>query len=206
MEKTSIYNAGRSVPAEAIKKITAGAYGKAGLSDINPQWRIEKMTELFGACGIGWTWTPEEVRFEENLCLAHITVRYKPDPAGEWSEPVHGYGGTVMGKMNDDSDVLKSTMTDAVSNALRYLGIGADVWFKPGRKAEENQFDTKYSAPPPPAQERKITAAQIAQMEELFPPERLENMLKVYKLNRIEDMSESKAKMVIALGMKEAKE
>lgn len=210
MDNMRIYNAGRSVPDGAVKKITGGAYGKAGLSDINPQWRIEKMTELFGPCGIGWTWQPEEIRMEDGLCLAHVTVRYKLDEKSEFSEPVHGYGGTVMcrvnaetGKKSDDSDVLKSTFTDAVSNALRYLGIGADVWYKPGRDAGKNQFDTKYSAPPPQNQQPEklepvmATPEQIKAIAELYPPERIEAMLKFYRANDTSELTREVANTVI---------
>ena len=47
-----IYNQVRSVPAEAITPITGGPM--KGKSNINPQWRLEKLTELFGPAGIGW--------------------------------------------------------------------------------------------------------------------------------------------------------
>lgn len=206
MDNMQIYNAGRAVPPGAVKKITGGSYGKAGLSDINPQWRIEKMTELFGPCGIGWTWNPEEYRLEEGVCFAHVTVRYLDTETGAFSEPVHGFGGTPMGKMTDDSDVLKSTFTDAVSNALRYIGIGADVWYKPGREASSNQFDTKYSAPPSKPVQANLamaTAEQLAQIIHLFTTERIEAMLKVYKLRELSELTEAQARMILAKRKKE---
>ena len=144
-DKMSIYNAARGVPANAIKKITGGAYGAAGLSDVNHQWRIERMTEIFGAVGDGWVWEPIEQWVENGVHYAHVAVQYKKAD-GEYSLPVHGYGGTKVGG-KDDSDLLKSSMTDALSNALRYLGVGADVWYSAGKSAEQNQFDTKYSSP-----------------------------------------------------------
>lgn len=202
MDNMRIYNAGRAVPPGAVKKITAGAYGKAGLSDINPQWRIEKMTELFGPCGIGWTWQPEDIRMEDGLCLAHVTVRYREESGGAFSEPVHGYGGTVMGRMNDDSDVLKSTFTDAVSNALRYIGIGADVWYKPGREATENQFDTKYSAPPKQSTVKPATAEQLRQIKELFTQERIAKMLTFYKVPDTAALTAAQAKLIISKELK----
>lgn len=202
MDKMHIYNAGRSIPQGAVKKITGGAYGKAGLSDINPQWRIEKMTELFGPCGVGWIWVPIDVWISENVCYAHITVQYRTED-GEFSHPVHGYGGTVMGRMSDDSDVYKSTCTDAVSNALRYLGIGADVWYKPGNTADQNQFDTKYSAPPrqqneqPPSAPANATPEQLKIIGEIFPPERIEAMLKHYKVPDTAALTKAQADMLI---------
>lgn len=141
-----IYNAARTVPDGAKKPIKGGAYGAAGLTDINPQYRIERMTVLFGACGDGWKWEPVEFWEANGVCYAHVTVMYLMDD-GEWSAPVHGYGGTKIGG-KDDSDLYKSTITDAVGNALRYLGIGADVWYKSSNPPEKNQFDGKHSAPP----------------------------------------------------------
>ena len=46
------YSKLRSVPEGALKKIGAGRL--QGMSDINPSWRIQVMTETFGPCGIGW--------------------------------------------------------------------------------------------------------------------------------------------------------
>lgn len=198
MENMTIYNAARSVPNGAVKKINAGAYGKAGLSDINPQWRIEKMTELFGACGDGWTWEPVEVWTDNGFCYAHIVVKYLTE-GGEYSNPIHGYGGTVMGRM-DDSDLYKSTITDAVSNALRYLGIGADIWYKPGNTSDQNQFDTKYSAPP---QIQTATEEQLEKIKSIFSPERIAAMLKHYRVADASELTQAQAAMVIKARMKE---
>lgn len=205
MDNMQIYNAGRSVPTGAVKKITGGAYGAAGLSDINPQWRLEKMTEIFGPCGIGWTWTPEDYHIENGYCFAHVTVRYRVHPERGFSEPIHGYGGTLLGK-KDDSDVLKSTFTDAISNALRYLGIGADVWYKAGRDASGNQFDSKYSAPPvklDAAQPDTATPEQVAAINAMFPPIRISAMLKHYKVTDVAQLTKAQADMAIRTRQRE---
>ena len=149
MSNMDYYSAARVVPDNAVKPISGGTYGSAGLSDINTQWRIERMTEIFGPIGVGWAWEPVELRTENGVCYAHITLRYKTGDG--WSEPIHGYGGTkVSGR--DDSDLVKSTITDALGNAMRYVGIGADVWYKPQHRREQNRFDSKYSQPDPDPQ------------------------------------------------------
>jgi hypothetical protein len=51
-ENLKIYNAVRECPKEALKPISAGRL--KGKSDINPMWRIKKLTELYGPAGIGW--------------------------------------------------------------------------------------------------------------------------------------------------------
>lgn len=206
-----IYNAARSVPADAVKPIKGGAYGAAGLSDINPQWRIEEMTRLFGPIGIGWVCEPIEEKFENGHLYARIAVRYKGEN-GAWSEPVYGNGGTKLsGK--DDSDVYKSTITDAISNALRYLGIGADVWYEPGSKC--NQFDTKYSTvPEEPAKQQSvpterpnaITQEQLSYIAANFTPERIEAMLRYYRVPSTDMLTYTEAEMVIRKRKKELME
>ncbi len=52
MDGLEIYNKVREVPEKAKKSITAGRL--KGMTDINPMWRIKKLTEEFGPCGIGW--------------------------------------------------------------------------------------------------------------------------------------------------------
>lgn len=163
----AIYSAVRSAPQSAVKPIKGGSYGAAGLSDINPQWRIERMTELFGPVGTGWTWEPVEVFEREGVLYGHVVVTYT-DAQGKVSKPIHGYGGTKFGG-RDDSDIYKSTMTDAVSNALRYLGVGADVWYKPDRPGDQQQYDTKYSAPPQMVE--TITDAQREAILQLVSPD-----------------------------------
>lgn len=52
MDKMTIYESARVVPKEARKSIGGGRL--KGMTDINPMWRVKKLTELFGPAGIGW--------------------------------------------------------------------------------------------------------------------------------------------------------
>ena len=52
MDNMRYYNAGREVPDAAKRTIKGGKLN--GFTDINPMWRIQKLTELFGVCGVGW--------------------------------------------------------------------------------------------------------------------------------------------------------
>ena len=49
------YNQGRSVPTDALKEIRAGRL--KGMTDINPMWRMKRLTEIFGPVGFGWKYT-----------------------------------------------------------------------------------------------------------------------------------------------------
>ena len=140
----SIYERMRSVPAEAKKAIEAGRL--KGKSDINPMWRIKKLTEVFGPVGFGWytevikTWT----EVDENSDVAvfvDINLFVKKD--GEWSKPIFGNGGNRLISNEKkyengqpvyipylDDDAYKKAYTDAISVAAKALGVGADVYFE----------------------------------------------------------------------------
>ena len=97
MENTKIYAAARECPQSALRKITAGRL--KGKSDINPMWRIQKLTELFGPCGIGWyyditkQWT-EKGYGEEICCFCDIDLYIWVNDT--WSRPVKGTGGSML--------------------------------------------------------------------------------------------------------------
>ena len=55
MENLKIYNQVRAVPTEAQREIKGGRL--AGYTDINPMWRIKKLTELYGPL-----WSRLEIR------------------------------------------------------------------------------------------------------------------------------------------------
>lgn len=52
IDNLKIYNLLATTPNEARKEIGAGRL--KGMTDINPMWRIKKLTETFGMCGVGW--------------------------------------------------------------------------------------------------------------------------------------------------------
>ena len=140
----SIYESVREVPKEAKKEIEAGRL--KGKHDINPMWRIKKLTEVFGPAGFGWyteiirTWT-ETSESGEMAVFVDINLFVKKD--GEWSRPIFGNGGnklianekkyengqTVYIPYLDD-DAYKKAYTDAISVAAKALGVGADVYFE----------------------------------------------------------------------------
>ena len=51
-DNLEFYNKLKDVPDRAKKTIGAGRL--KGMTDINPMWRIEKLTEIFGPVGLGW--------------------------------------------------------------------------------------------------------------------------------------------------------
>ena len=142
MEKMEIYDRVRSVPVEAKKAISAGRL--KGMTDINPMWRIKKLTEEFGPCGIGW-WTKVTDRWTETIgdeTCAFVDLELYVKVGNEWSKPITGSGGSKLATKERSGiyvsdECYKMAETDALSVACKKLGIGADVYFSADR--------TKYS-------------------------------------------------------------
>ena len=135
---TRIYNELREVPSNALKPITDGRL--KGKSDINTQWRIKRLTELFGPQGFGWRYDLLEERIERAdeynaAAFVRINLFVKHPDTGEWSAAIPGTGGNVFkrmensGKVYVDDDCFKKALSDAIGTAARGLGLAADVYF-----------------------------------------------------------------------------
>lgn len=145
------WNAMARPPATALKTIRGGRL--QGMTDVNPQWRYQAMTEQYGPCGSGWKYAIDRLWTEagcdgEVLAFAQVSVRTRETDEHAWSEPVIGVGGNHMivkeskGLRNND-ECWKMAITDALSVALKMLGVAADIY--------AGLWDgTKYAAPPPP--------------------------------------------------------
>lgn len=137
-------------PKDAVTPIKGGSKGAAKLSSIKPQWRIEKMTEIYGEYGVGWYYEEEEVTHPiPNTGYTEVfsTVRlYVRTPDGkDWRPPAVGKGQahlvseTQRGLFVDD-EARKKGRTDALGDAMKCYGVAADVYM--GRSAEN---DDKYA-------------------------------------------------------------
>lgn len=122
------------------KPITGKRFGGTA---INPTYCYQKMTERFGPCGIGWKFevtkrTVHEAP-ESQLMLfvdvaLYISLGYKNGMPAEmaWSDAIPGVGGNMIfdkqakGLFLDDEAYKKAT-TDALTNAMKFLGMSADI-------------------------------------------------------------------------------
>jgi len=144
----AIYERARLVPESAIKPIVNGRL--KGKSDINPVYRIKRMTEIFGPCGFGWRYTIVKQWLENYLqevkAFTVINLYIKMD--GEWSEPIPGVGGASFVSVEKsgqyvNDECFKMSLTDALSVAMKALGIAADIYYaKDGKNL--NPGDSKY--------------------------------------------------------------
>jgi len=144
-DNLSIYNKVRSVPQTALKTIGAGRL--KGMSDVNPVWRILAMTDTFGVCGIGWKyeitkqWTETFGNEVKGFCNINLYVKVD----GEWSDAIPGTGGSSFVTMERNGayvsdEVYKMALTDALSVAMKSLGVAADIYFAKGA-----DLGTKYA-------------------------------------------------------------
>ena len=152
----------RQPPVQALKKITGGRLN--GMTDINPQWRLQAMTEVFGPCGIGWKyeidrqWT-EPASEDQVMAFCNVNL-YILDPNSSesmaWGAPIPGTGGSMMitkerSGLHSSDECWKMALTDALSVAMKALGMAADIYL--------GAFDgSKYLRKAPEKQEAKQAA------------------------------------------------
>ena len=155
MEKLETYEKLRTVPKEAQKQFNNGKFSG---TDINPMWRIKKMTEVFGMCGIGWyveVVNREMIKADngEQSAFVSVNLYIKDEKSGEWSKPIYGEGGNSYEKVTRNGisvsdEAFKMAYTDAISNATKMLGLGADIWFANDKTkyTEERTIQTNFAA------------------------------------------------------------
>lgn len=154
------YEAARSVPQDAQKAIQAGRL--KGMTDVNPMYRIKRLTEIFGPCGLGWWYEIKDERIVDDeltgqrAAFVDIDLYYKDPATGEESHAIPGTGGAsfVAKERNGlylSDECFKMALTDAISVAAKALGVAADVYWAKDR--------TKYSAAPAPGGEPPRTGS-----------------------------------------------
>lgn len=151
MNNLDIYNALKTPPKEALKTIAAGRL--KGMTDIKPQWRIKAMTEQFGPCGIGWYTDNIEFNYQktdggEVVCNCRLNLFIKVD--GEWSKPIFGTGGSKLvaqesTKLYVSDEAEKMAMTDALSVAMKAIGVAGDIYL--GYSDSKYEPNTQNEAP-----------------------------------------------------------
>lgn len=193
MENMEIYTRVMETPKTALKPISAGRL--KGMSDINPMYRIQKLTETFGPCGFGWKYTITNKEIMdgangEKIAIVDIDLYVKWN--GEWSEAIPGTGGSsfIANERNGaytSDECYKMALTDALSVACKALGIGADVYWTAGHTKYDEPRQTAQNRPQQ-AQSRANTPAQpqsLAQSAQqlLSPRQRLNQLLQARNID-----------------------
>ena len=178
-----IYNQMKEVPKEAQKEIIGGRL--KGMTDINPMWRIQKLTEVYGTCGIGWKYHIEKMWIEQgsdNQQAAFCNISLYVKENGEWSDAIEGTGGSgfVVNERNGaytNDEAFKMALTDAISVSCKALGMGANVYWTGGR----TKYDVGFDDVPPKKPIDKLKADIDKFTEEPEAPKEPEVICKVCK-------------------------
>ena len=118
---------------KAVKPITGKQY--QGNSP-KPYWVVERLTEEFGPCGIGWGFTiinqcMERLAENEVLHVAHLRfwyvlsgVRGELEQIGQTKAVYEKSKGGLM----IDEDAPKKSVTDALVKCASYIGFAGDIF------------------------------------------------------------------------------
>ena len=144
MDNMSIYSQLRNTPPEARKPIESGRL--KGFTDVNPAWRIKRLTEVFGACGFGWKYEIADMNINDGANgekKAFVTINLYVKQGDEWSAPIPGLGGSSFvakekNGMHTSDECFKMALSDAIGTACKALGMSHDIFFEKDR--------TKYSS------------------------------------------------------------
>ena len=149
-KQTSIelFRAQARPPQEALKTIEFGRL--KGKSDINPQWRIEALTETYGLYGVGWFVQIKDTNMvdlpetQEKMLFLTLELYVRdwsiPDEY-KWFGPALGIGGDYIivrdkNGVHGNDEAYAMAMTDALGKAAKLFGIANDIY--------RGKFDSKY--------------------------------------------------------------
>jgi len=149
-ENMRIWDAlGKTDPAHTKQFTRAGGFKGTA---VKPMWANKQMTEFFGPCGIGWGMTEPTFNIEpaDRELMVFCTAGLWYMQNGVKCGPVYGVGGDKVlsqvalkdnkgNKIFDteagtwktysqtDDEAFKKSYTDALSNAMKFIGVAADV-------------------------------------------------------------------------------
>ncbi len=122
-ENLKLWDSVSRVPKEHLKPFNNGRF--AGTA-IKPMFFIKTMTEQFGVCGQGWFIDKPEFQLvdagESKLVYSTVAVWV------QGGQRVYGIGGDwAVRNGKGEDEAFKKAYTDALTNALVKLGVGADI-------------------------------------------------------------------------------
>lgn len=198
----------KTPPDTALKSITGGRL--RGFSDINPQWRYEALTELFGPCGKGWkyhikSWSRFEDPEGQQLIVVDIDFYYTYIDKGQklWSDTIPAYGSALLiaketDKMHFNDEAHKMAVTDALGTAMKMIGVAADVYmgYISGSKYQTNGHGQP-DPHPPQTSSFEATDKQKNYIKSLANSHHISQEQKDWVADNIDSISKAKAKETI---------
>jgi hypothetical protein len=133
LENLELWNKlGRTDPAHTKSFKRAGGFGGTA---IKPIYTEQKMTEIFGPCGVGWGFSPPQFQVvpgSEGQVAVYCWLALWINHDGKVSAEIPGVGGDMVvvkqsNGLRTDDEAFKKAFTDAIGNAMKHLGMSADV-------------------------------------------------------------------------------
>jgi hypothetical protein len=165
---------GKTDPAQTKAFSRAGGFRGTAT---RPVYLDMKMTETFGPCGTGWGMGKPDFTLvdagAEKLVFCTVELWYEQDGR---KGCVWGVGGdkVVAGRKDGaaftDDEAFKKAYTDAVGNAMKYLGMSADVHmgkFEDSKYVRELQQEFAEEPTPPKTPAREAVRQQLTDSQKL---------------------------------------
>jgi hypothetical protein len=157
-ENMKFWESVKKTDPKRVKAITGKQY--KGNSP-QPYYLVERMTEAFGMCGIGWGLNIINERMERmtDTDILHVAVIELWYVYGDKKGSITQIGQTkACYKKNDgglmvDEDAPKKSVTDAMTKCMSYLGFAGDIFSGMWDDSKyvqslENEFKPKQSPAP----------------------------------------------------------
>lgn len=133
MSNKALWDRVKMTDPKHVKPITGKQY--KGNSP-KPYWIVERLTDEFGPCGIGWGFRVVDERMErlaeaEILHVARVMFWYELDgKRGEFEQigQTRAMYAKSSGGLMVDEDAPKKSVTDALVKCASYLGFAGDIF------------------------------------------------------------------------------
>jgi hypothetical protein len=150
-------------------------------TQIDPAWRLQIMTEVFGPIGEGWGYEQLEWTVQERMIFTSVRVWYRDPQTGAMYFTGPQWGGTELvrrrrdGSEEPNDEAFKMSVTDALGKCLLQIGLAADVYlglFDDSKYREESEayFEARNNPElQPPAIEafERLVKEKLAEIAEL---------------------------------------
>lgn len=144
---------------------------------VRPIESVRRMTEHFGPCGVGWGMDKPDfqvIPIEGNgelMVFCSVSLWYDDGDPALSRAVVYGVGGdkvVIRGRdgLRTSDEAFKSAYTDALSNAMKHIGVAADVHmgrFDDSKYVADTRATFERDAQPVKAEPSKTSAKALAE-------------------------------------------
>jgi hypothetical protein len=186
-----------------VKPITGKDYGG---NSPKPYYIVERLTEEFGPCGLGWGYVIESERFERfsdtdvlhvaKVRLWYVTADGRRGEVEQMGQTKATYM-TSKGMFKVDEDAPKKSVTDALVKCASYLGFAGDIFagrwddskYVAELKREFSQKAANAEASEQAVERKRTGVAQDVLAESPPIPEERQDELRELALTAIDDFN-----------------